>query len=158
MEHERHDWDNVIHTNVTGPFLCTKHAARIMKAQGSGKIINIASIYALTAPSRGLQMSYTVSKHALIGLTRVNAVELAPLGIQVNAIAPGYFHTEINVELRGTQFEQFVKRRTPNGRWGETSDLAGTCIYFASAASNHVTGTCLVVDGGYAASDGLERG
>ena len=158
MEHTRADWDNVIHTNVSGPFLCTKHAARLMKAQGSGKIINIASIYGHTAPSRGLQMSYTVSKHALMGLTKVNAVELAPLGIQVNAIAPGYVYTEINAELRGSPFEQYVKRRTPNGRWGETRDLAGACVFLCSAASDHVTGACIAVDGGYLASDGLERG
>jgi NAD(P)-dependent dehydrogenase (short-subunit alcohol dehydrogenase family) len=157
MEHSRADWDSILHTNVTGPFLCTKHAARLMKAQGAGKIINIASVYGLTAPSRGLQMSYTVSKHALLGLTKVNAVELAPHGIQVNAIAPGYFYTEINTELRGTQFEQFVKQRSPNGRWGETSDLIGTCLYLASPASDHVNGACIVVDGGYLASDGLQR-
>jgi 2-deoxy-D-gluconate 3-dehydrogenase len=158
MEHTRADWDNVVHTNVTGPFLCTKHAARLMKAQGSGKVINIASAYAHVAPSRGLQMSYTVSKHALIGLTKVNAVELAPLGIQVNAISPGYFHTEITAELRGSPFEQAVKRRTPQGRWGETQDLIGACIFLASSASDHVTGACIAVDGGYLASDGLERG
>ena len=102
-------------------------------------------------------MSYTVSKHALIGLTKVNAVELAPFGIQVNAIAPGYFYTEINVEPRGSPFEEFVKRRTPNGRWGETRDLIGACIYLCSAAADHVTGACLSVDGGYLASDGLQR-
>jgi len=95
---------------------------------------------------------------AVCGLTKVNAVELAPLGIQVNAIAPGYVYTEINVELRGSPFEQFVKRRTPSGRWGETRDLVGACIYLAAAAADHVTGTCITVDGGYLASDGLERG
>jgi 2-deoxy-D-gluconate 3-dehydrogenase len=158
MELERADWDRVMNVNLTGAFLCTKHAARAMKQQGSGKIINIASAYGLVAPSKGLLVSYTVSKHALIGLTRVNAVELAPLGIQVNAIAPGYYFTEINAELRGTPFEKAVARRTPAGRWGETNDLAGTCIYLASSASNNVTGACIPVDGGYVASDGLERG
>jgi 2-deoxy-D-gluconate 3-dehydrogenase len=128
-----------------------------MKAQGSGKIINIASVYGLTAPSKGLQVDYTASKHGVIGLTRVNAVELTPLGIQVNAIAPGYFFTEMTSELRGTPLEQAIKRRTPSGRLGETSQLVGTCIYLASAASDHVSGTCIPVDGGYLASDGLER-
>ena len=102
MELERSDWDRVMAINLTGPFLCTKHAARRMKAQGSGKIINIASVYGLTAPSKGLQVAYTASKTGVIGLTRVNAVELMPLGIQVNAIAPGYFFTEMTGELRGT--------------------------------------------------------
>lgn len=157
LELGRADWDRVLGVNLTGAFLCTKHAARVMKRQGSGKVINIASAYGLVAPSKGLLVSYTVAKHALIGLTRVNAVELAPLGIQVNAIAPGYYFTEINSELRGTAFEQAVIRRTPDGRWGEASELAGTCVYLASRASNHVTGTCIPVDGGYVASDGLER-
>ena len=157
MELDRRDWDRVIAINLTGPFLCTKHAARRMKAQGSGKIINIASVYGLTAPSKGLQVDYTASKHGVIGLTRVNAVELMPLGIQVNAIAPGYFFTEMTSELRGTPLEQAIKRRTPSGRLGETSQLVGTCIYLSSAASDHVSGTCIPVDGGYLASDGLER-
>ena len=158
MELDRTDWDRVMAINLTGPFLCTKHAARRMKAQGGGKIINIASVYGLTAPSKGLQVAYTASKHGVIGLTRVNAVELTPLGIQVNAIAPGYFFTEMTGELRGTALEQAIKRRTPAGRLGETSELVGTCIYLASAASDHVSGICIPVDGGYLASDGLERG
>ena len=158
MDLERADWDRIMSVNVTGAFLCTKHAARAMRGQGGGKIINIASIYGLVAPSRGMQMSYTVSKHALIGLTRVNAVELAPHGIQVNAIAPGYHFTEAVAEMRGTPFEQAVIRRTPSGRWGDPEELVGTCVYLASRASDNVTGACLVVDGGYTASDGLDRG
>jgi NAD(P)-dependent dehydrogenase (short-subunit alcohol dehydrogenase family) len=158
LELDRRDWDRVIATNLTGPFLCTKHAARRMKAQGSGKIINISSIWGLTAPSKGLQVGYTASKHGIIGLTRVNAVELAPLGIQVNAIAPGYFVTEMTQELRGTPMEEVIRRRTPSGRLGENTELVGTCVYLASAASNHVTGVCIQVDGGYLVSDGLERG
>ncbi len=154
----RDDWERVLATNLTGPFLCTKHAARAMRERGGGKIINIASAYGLVAPSKGLLVSYTATKHGLVGLTKVNAVELAPLNIQVNAIAPGYYFTEINDELRGTPFELAVNRRTPSGRWGETSQLAGACLFFASSASDHVTGTCIPVDGGYVASDGLDRG
>ncbi|MEO8037954.1 MAG: glucose 1-dehydrogenase [Betaproteobacteria bacterium] len=158
MELERSAWDDVMNINLTGPFLCTKHAARIMKSHGAGKIINIASVYGLVAPSKGLQVPYTVSKSGLIALTRVNAVELAPHGIQVNAIAPGYYLTEMTAELSGTPFEQVLKRRTPAGRLGETTDLVGTCIFLASRASDHVTGVCIPVDGGYLASDGLDRG
>src|SRR5262249_44725893 len=87
----RATWQRVIDTNLTGAFLCTKHAARHMRRQGAGKIINIASIYGVVAPSKGLQVAYTVAKHGMIGLTRVNAVELAPLGIQVNAVVPGWY-------------------------------------------------------------------
>jgi 2-dehydro-3-deoxy-D-gluconate 5-dehydrogenase len=157
MDLDRADWDRVMAINLTGPFLCTKHAARRMKTQGSGKIINISSVYGLTAPSKGLQVAYTASKHGVIGLTKVNAVELMPLGIQVNAIAPGYFFTEMTGELRGTSLEQSIKRRTPSGRLGETSELVGTCLYLASSASDHVSGICIPVDGGYLASDGLDR-
>ncbi len=158
MDLERSAWDRVMDTNLTGPFLCTKHAARVMTRQGSGKIINISSVYGLTAPSKGLQVPYTVSKHGLIALTKVNAVELAPLGIQVNAIAPGYYFTEMTAELAGTPLEQAMIKRTPNARVGQTSDLVGTCLYLASSAADHVTGVCIPVDGGYLASDGLDRG
>ncbi len=158
MDLELGEWEQVLATNLTGPFLCTKHAARQMKAQGSGKIINISSTYGLTAPSKGLQVAYTASKHGVVGLTRVTAVELMPLGIQVNAIAPGYFFTEMTGELRGTSLEQSIIRRTPSGRLGETEQLVGTCLYLASSASDHVSGTVIPVDGGYLASDGLDRG
>jgi NAD(P)-dependent dehydrogenase (short-subunit alcohol dehydrogenase family) len=158
LELERAAWDRVMNTNLTGPFLCTKHAARIMQSQRSGKIINIASVLGLIAPSKGLQIPYSVSKHGLIALTKVNAVELAPLGIQVNAVAPGYFITEMTAELSGTAIEQAIVRRTPDGRIGDTADLVGACLYLASGAADHVTGICIPVDGGYLASDGLERG
>ena len=158
LEMELSEWERVIATNLTGAFLCTKHAGRVMARQGSGKIINISSGYGIVAPSKGLQVAYTASKHGLIGLTRVNAVELAPLGIQVNAILPGWHITEINQELTATPLGEAISRRTPTGRWGEPSDLVGTCIYLASSASDFVTGSCAVVDGGYLTSDGLDRG
>ncbi len=157
MELERSAWDHVININVTGPFLCTKHAARIMKSQGNGKIVNISSVWGLVAPSKGLQVAYTVSKHAIIGLTKVNAVELAQYGIQVNAIAPGYYFTEMTAELKGTPLEQAMIRRTPSGHLGETKDLVGTCVYLVSGASDHVTGVCIPVEGGFLVSDGMDR-
>jgi 2-dehydro-3-deoxy-D-gluconate 5-dehydrogenase len=157
MELDRDTWQHVIDTNLTGAFLCTKHAARQMKTQGAGKIINMSSIYGVIAPSKGLQVAYTVAKHGVIGLTKVNAVELAPLNIQVNAIVPGWYFTEMTEELRGAAFEQSVVRRTPAGRWGDGRDLVGTCLYLASAASDYVSGAVIAVDGGYTASDGLER-
>lgn len=157
FELERSDWDHVMNVNVTGTFLCTKHAARMMKAQGGGKIVNISSIYGLTAPSKGLQVAYTASKHAIVGLTKVNAVELADYGIQVNAIAPGFFLTEMTAEIKGSPLENALVRRTPSGRLGDTKDIIGTCLYLVSAASDHVTGVCIAIDGGYVASDGMER-
>ena len=157
MELELATWRRVLDTNLTGAFLCTKHAARRMSAQRSGKIINIASIYGLAAPSKGLLVAYTVSKHAVIALTKVNAVELAAHGVQVNAIAPGWFFTEMTDELKGTDFEQSVRERTPTGRWGETGDIVGACQFLAAPASDFVNGVILPVDGGYNASDGLRR-
>jgi 2-deoxy-D-gluconate 3-dehydrogenase len=151
------EWRRVLDTNLTGTFLCTKHAARHMTARGSGKIVNVASIYGLTAGSQGMLSAYVTAKHGLIGLTKVNAVELAPLGVQVNAIAPGWFWTEMTEDVRGTVQEAGVRRRTPAGRWGETHELGGACVFLASSASDWVTGTVLTVDGGYCASDGLER-
>ena len=158
LELERADWQRVLDVNLTGAFLCTKHAARRMRENGGGKIINVASVYGLVAPSRGLQVAYTVAKHALIGLTRVNAVELAPLGIQVNAVAPGWYFTEMTEELRGTAFQGAIEHRTPAGRWGKPADLTGAVRFLASAASGFVSGTVLPVDGGYLASDGTDRG
>jgi NAD(P)-dependent dehydrogenase (short-subunit alcohol dehydrogenase family) len=158
MQLDRSDWQRVIDTDLTGAFLCTKHAARRMHAQGSGKIINIASVYGLVAPSRGLQVAYAVAKHALVGLTRVNAVELAPLGIQVNAVAPGWYFTEMTEELRGTAFHHAIERRTPAGRWGETRDLVGAVRFLAAPASDFVSGAVIQVDGGFLASDGTDRG
>lgn len=158
MELDRATWQQVIDANLTGAFLCTKHAARRMRAQGAGKIINMSSIYGVVAPSRGLQVAYTVAKHGVIGLTRVNAVELGPLNIQVNAIVPGWYFTEMTEELRGTAFDKSVIRRTPAGRWGDAPDIVGTCLYLASAASDYVSGAVITVDGGYTSSDGLERG
>ena len=157
MELDLAAWHQVIDINLTGAFLCTKHVARKMKTQGGGKIVNVSSIYGMVAPSKGLQVAYTVAKHGVIGLTKVNAVELAPLGIQVNAIVPGWYFTEMTEELRGTAFEQSVIRRTPAGRWGDALDLVGTCVYLSSAASDYVNGAVITVDGGYAVSDGLDR-
>jgi len=154
---ERSEWERVIAVNLTGAFLCTQYAARHMTERRSGKIINIASIYGLVAPSKGRLLSYTASKHGLIGLTKANAVELAPLGVQVNAIAPGYHLTEIAADVRGTPFEETVRRRTPAGRWGQPNDMVGAAIFLASPASDFITGAVLNVDGGYFASDGVDR-
>lgn len=157
MALERAGWDRIVATNLTGTFLCTKHAARVMSQQQTGKIINIASLYALMSGSKGLLAAYTAAKHGVIGLTRANAIELAPLGIRVNAIAPGWHQTEMTAWMRDTPQFEAAKRRTPMGRWGEPSDVVGAALYLASPAAAFVTGSCLVVDGGYSASDGFER-
>jgi NAD(P)-dependent dehydrogenase (short-subunit alcohol dehydrogenase family) len=109
-------------------------------------------------PSKGLLGAYTAAKHGIIGLTRANAIELAPLGIRVNAIAPGWHHTDLTAGMRDKPVHEAAQRRTPIGRWGEPADVVGPALYLASPAAAFVTGSCLVVDGGYSASDGLDRG
>ena len=121
-----------------------------MVARGSGKIINIASLLSF---SGGVNVpAYTASKHAVAGLTKALANEWAQHGVQVNAIAPGYFTTDNTRRLReDTQRFAEISARIPAGRWGTPDDLAGAAVFLASAASNYVNGHILVVDGGWMA-------
>ena len=121
--------------------------AAIVK-QRRGKIINIASMFALFGS--GLVPSYSASKGALVQLTKSMAIELAPFNIQVNAIAPGFFETDMTEPVKTMpQLYQEVIARTPAGRWGNPDELAGTAVFLASRASDFVTGTT-IVDGGFA--------
>ena len=150
----RDDWDAVLGTHLTGAFLCAKYAARIMIARGSGgKIINIGSIYSLLGPPEF--SDYATAKAGILGLTRSLAVELAPDDIQVNAILPGWFPTELTGFGPVTPFHEESRRRTPAQRWGEPEELVGAALLFASRASSFITGTQLVVDGGLTVSDRL---
>lgn len=130
-------------------FLC-QAAARIMSRQGSGKIINIASLLSLQG---GIHVpSYTASKSAVAGLTRALANEWAPLGIHVNAIAPGYMATELTeaaAEAGWGARGPAILERIPAGRWGTPEDLKGAAVFLASAASDYLQGHVLVVDGGW---------
>ena len=148
----RADWDAVVETNLTGMFLCAKHAADAMIAGGDGgKIINIGSIYSLFGtPSFA---AYGASKAGVLGLTRALAIELAVHGIQVNAILPGWCETDMTEGMPGSPLGEEIRRRTPAGRWGKPDDLVGAAIFLASAASNYVTGVQLPVDGGYTVSE-----
>ena len=142
------DWDAIIGTNLTGSFLCGRHAAKVMIAQNSGgKIINIGSMYSIFGASRNA--NYTSSKAGVLGLTRALAVELAEHHIQVNAILPGWHWTPITQGAQGTPFEEQIRRQTPAGRWGNADDVVGAAIFLASSASDFVTGTSIPVDGGY---------
>jgi 2-deoxy-D-gluconate 3-dehydrogenase len=148
----RADWDDVVETNLTGMFLCAKHAAAAMVArERGGKIINIGSIYSLLGtPSFA---AYGAAKAGVLGLTRALAVELAVHGIQANAILPGWYETDMTRGMPSTPLGEEIRRRTPAGRWGEPDDLVGAAVYLASAASNFVTGIQLVVDGGYSVAE-----
>ena len=147
------EWDQIFAINSTAPFLLTQLSAPLMKKNKCGKIINIASMLAFLGAVNNA--SYAASKGSVLLQTRSFSNELAPHGIQVNAIAPGYFHTELNspekMRLISEDFLQSIDMRIPSGRWGEPCDLQGAAIFLSSAASDYITGLCMNVDGGYLA-------
>ncbi len=156
LELSREDWDAVIDTHLTGSFLCAKYATKAMVAQGmGGKIINIGSVYSLFGTPDFAD--YGSAKAGLLGLTRSLAIELAPHSIQVNAILPGYFETDMTRGLPAQPRGEEIRRRTPAGRWGDPQDLVGTVVFLASAASDFVTGVCIPVDGGYSVTERFVR-
>ena len=140
-------WDRVVDVNMTGSFLVAKAVGRVMLKQRSGKIINIASILGMKGSPQAI--AYCAAKGALIQMTRVMAIELAAAGVQVNAIAPGFFATDMTRGYIEDQpaLKQYVAR-IPSGRYGQPQDLAGLVVFLASQASNHITGQTIVIDGG----------
>ncbi len=150
LEHTAADWQMVLNVDLHSVWMLCQAAGRHMAARGTGKIINIASLLAFQG---GLHLaSYAAAKHGVLGLTRALANEWAPLGINVNAIVPGYIATDINRVLHEDPERQaeFV-RRIPAGRWGTPADLCGAAVFLASPAANYVHGTTVVVDGGWLA-------
>lgn len=151
LEHTDEQWDQTIEIDLNAPFLLSREFARGMAARGSGKIIFTASMWTFLGGKNVI--SYTAAKTALGGLTRGLSNELSPMGINVNAIAPGFIETDINNAVRQDKARfEFLSSRIPMGRWGKPSDLAGTTLFLASAASDYVTGVVLPVDGGYLAN------
>jgi 2-dehydro-3-deoxy-D-gluconate 5-dehydrogenase len=145
------DWDAVVDTNLKTAFFLAQAVARSMiAAERKGKIINIASLLSFQGGIR--VASYTASKSGLLGLTRILANEWAAKGVNVNAIAPGYFETNNTEALRNDPARQkAILERIPAGRWGVPADLAGAAVFLASAASDYVHGAVLPVDGGWLA-------
>jgi 2-deoxy-D-gluconate 3-dehydrogenase len=150
LAESREGWEEVLDLNLTAMFLLSKTAAGSMVRRKAGKIINIASMYALFGS--GLVPAYSASKGAVVQLTKSMAIEFAPHHIQVNAIAPGYFETELTAPLKSLPLYNEVVERTPAGRWGDPDECAGAAVFLAASASDFVTGTTLVVDGGYSIS------
>ncbi|MGJ0205146.1 SDR family oxidoreductase [Leucobacter sp. gxy201] len=144
----REQWDPMVAVNLTAAFEMGREAAKRMIAQGSGKIINIASLFSFLG---GLgSPAYAATKHGIVGFTKAYADELGGRGIQVNAIAPGYFATPLTAETRANpETNNRIIDHTPAGRWGDVADLMGAAVFLASPASNFVTGHVLTVDGGY---------
>jgi len=144
------DWDAVLDVNLKAVFFLSQAAARHMIPAGGGKIINIASMLSFQG---GIRVpSYTASKSGIAGLTKLLANEWAVSGINVNAIAPGYFATNNTAALQAdVKRNAEILGRIPSGRWGEPKDLGGAAVFLASSASNYVQGITLPVDGGWLA-------
>ncbi len=148
LEFDLAAWDRIVSLMLTGVFELSQQAARVMDKQGGGKIINIASLASFqggwTVPA------YAAAKHGVAGLTKALANEWAAKNIHVNAIAPGYFDTDMCAAIKADPVrEPKIRDRIPAGRWGRPDDLIGPLLFLASDASNYVDGHILVVDGGW---------
>jgi len=150
VDYSDDDWSAVIEVNLSSVFRLSQAAGRRMIEQGSGKIVNIASLLSfqggITVPA------YTASKSAVAGLTKALANEWAKFGVNVNAIAPGYMETKNTEPLRADETRnRQILERIPAGRWGSPDELAGAAVFLSSAASNYTHGHILLVDGGWMA-------
>jgi 2-deoxy-D-gluconate 3-dehydrogenase len=149
LDYSDDDWDAVIEVNLRSAFSLSRAVARSLVArQSGGRIINIASLLSFQG---GIRVSaYTAAKSGLLGLTHALSNELAPLGINVNAIAPGYMETDNTQALRDDPVRnRDILARIPAGRWGRPDDLKGAAVFLASPASAYVHGAALTVDGGW---------
>ncbi|MEO1329304.1 MAG: SDR family oxidoreductase [Pseudomonadota bacterium] len=144
-------FERLMRTNVSSAFNVGQAVARHMIDRGRGKIINIASVQ--TALARPGIAPYTATKGAVANLTKGMATDWARLGLNCNAIAPGYFKTPLNAALvADPEFSAWLEKRTPMGRWGEVEELVGACVFLSSDAASFVNGQTLFVDGGVTAS------
>ncbi|MER6081789.1 3-oxoacyl-ACP reductase family protein [Streptomyces sp. NPDC001833] len=143
------DWRQVVDVNLAGTFYCCREAGKVMLEQRSGSIVNVSSVHASTGFER--IAAYAASKGGVEALTRALAVEWADRGVRVNALAPGYFHTDLSSGLLDSRWGERIVGGTPLGRVGDATELGGAAVFLASDASRFVTGTTLTVDGGWTA-------
>ncbi|NLP37550.1 MAG: SDR family oxidoreductase [Firmicutes bacterium] len=142
------EFDRVIKINMNAVYYLSHRVAKVMVKQKAGKIINIASALSFTADK--MCPSYVAAKHAVVGITRTFANELGQYNIQTNAIAPGFFQTDVNIAISSDQeFYEKITNRIPLGRWGQVYDLMGTAVFLASSASDYINGWVINVDGGF---------
>lgn len=143
-------WNRVLDVNLSGLFFLCQQLGRPMTERGHGKIVSIASLLSFQGGIR--VASYAASKHGVAGVTKALANEWGPLGVQVNAIAPGYIATDNTTALReDPDRSRSILERIPAGRWGNASDVAGAAVFLSSPAADYVNGHVLVVDGGWMA-------
>jgi 2-deoxy-D-gluconate 3-dehydrogenase len=140
------EWQQVLHTNLTGVFLCSRAVYPSMVKAGGGKIINIGSMTSIFGSN--VSPAYAATKGGVVQFTKSLAIFWAKDNIQVNAILPGWIHTDLTASASSERY-QFIRSRIPHGRWGEPDELAGAAVFLASRASDYVTGIALPIDGGY---------
>ncbi len=143
------EWNQVTDINLTGVFLCCRDVHQHMASAGGGKIINIGSMTSIFGSD--WVASYSASKGGAVQLTKSLAVAWATDNIQVNAILPGWIHTDLTAAIKTNNIERydFIESRIPHGRWGEPDEMAGTAVFLSGHASDYVTGVSIPVDGGY---------
>jgi 2-deoxy-D-gluconate 3-dehydrogenase len=150
LEHREEYWNDVLQINLNALFFLSQAAGRVMVEQGSGKIINVASM--LSFQGGILVPSYTAAKSAVAGVTKALANEWAAKGVNVNAIAPGYMATDNTAPIRAdAKRNQSILERIPAARWGDPGDLKGVAVFLASAASDYMQGSIVPIDGGWMA-------
>jgi NAD(P)-dependent dehydrogenase (short-subunit alcohol dehydrogenase family) len=146
------DFQRVLDVNLRGPFVLSQLAARQMLAQGSGSIVNVASVLGLVASAPINNAAYCATKGGMVNLTRELAVQWARKGVRVNALAPGWFPSEMTREMVADPTStEYVRRNCPMARYGDPAELDGALLFLASDASSYVTGQVIVVDGGWTA-------
>jgi NAD(P)-dependent dehydrogenase (short-subunit alcohol dehydrogenase family) len=149
-EQDLADWRAHLDVNLTGVFLCAQRFGREMLAAGSGTIVNVASVLGLVASGQIRQAAYAASKGGVVNLTRELAAQWARRGVRVNALAPGWFPTEMTADMFGDERSlAWMRARTPLGRGGQLEELVGPLLFLTSDASSFVTGHVLTVDGGW---------